>query len=291
MKIYYYKDKIGNFGDDLNEWLWRKVLPISFDENDEQIVIGIGTLLNNKLNERLPCTSKKIVLGSGSGYGDKVKLDDSWKIYFVRGPLTAELLGLDERLAITDPAILIKNTEFYSYGNQYKYSFMPHHHSCKGIDWEKICANVHVKFVNPSFSVEKILDIINRTDVLITEAMHGAIVADTLRVPWVPVKMFDHIFDFKWHDWSKTIGVQYRPQEIIGTLYKVKENSRWNYFNKIFSSNSTNDNKAVDIFSEALRKVATSGDFVLSSDEKLNEVYERCSESVNLFIKEAVRHT
>ncbi len=27
MKLYYYKDVIGNFGDDLNSWLWDALIP------------------------------------------------------------------------------------------------------------------------------------------------------------------------------------------------------------------------------------------------------------------------
>ncbi len=289
MKLHYYKDKVGNFGDDLNRWLWSKVIPIEFDNNDEQIVIGIGTLLNSKLNTRLPTDSIKIIMGSGAGYGENLTLDDNWKIYFVRGPLTAELLGIDESMAITDPAVLVKNIDFYSYGRQYEVAIMPHHVSCKGIDWVEVCANLNIKYINPSYSVEKVLDIISRTNLLITEAMHGAIVADALRVPWVPIKMFDHIFDFKWHDWTKTIGVQYTPQYIFDELFTVKEKSRWDVLSRLNALKKRKQGEEIEGISKSLQKVIDTENYILSNESKLNEVHERCMESVNEFIKDTKR--
>jgi succinoglycan biosynthesis protein ExoV len=41
--------------------------------------------------------------------------------------------------------------------------------------------------------------------------MHGAIIADYFRTPWIPVKISRKILDFKWHDWCESIDVQYEP--------------------------------------------------------------------------------
>jgi succinoglycan biosynthesis protein ExoV len=71
MKLYYFDGKarefeIGNFGDDLNPWLWNKVLPVVFDDDERSLFVGIGTLLNH----RLPQKSQKLIFGSGFGYGN-----------------------------------------------------------------------------------------------------------------------------------------------------------------------------------------------------------------------------
>jgi len=91
MKLHYFKSPqgISNFGDDLNPWLWGKLLPGSFDDDHETIFIGLGTLLNR----RLPPRSRTVVFSAGVGYGVAPEVDDSWKIYCVRGPPVGKSVG------------------------------------------------------------------------------------------------------------------------------------------------------------------------------------------------------
>ena len=46
------------------------------------------------------------------------------------------------------------------------------------------------------------------------EAMHAAIVADALRVPWVPCRMYPQVNIFKWTDWTLSLGLEYQPHNI-----------------------------------------------------------------------------
>jgi len=211
MKLFYYKDPIGNFGDDLNPWLWDKLLPDFCDEDESEWLVGIGTLLNHKL----PTSGRKIVLGSGYGYGTPPKIDDSFRILSVRGPKTAETLGIDSNLAITDPAILIRCV--HEVGNaerSSKFGFIPHCDSVTNFSWETLCAEAGVKFINVQWSVDRFLAAMAECDVLICEAMHGAIVADALRIPWIPVRCYSYIDSFKWQDWLATVKLPYEPVSI-----------------------------------------------------------------------------
>src|SRR4051794_17394139 len=98
MRLYYYKDPIGNFGDDLNPWLWPRLISNIFDVNNEIIFLGIGTLLNQKVDRRVAASAFKVVFGSGVGYrkGKLPLIDNRWKFYCVRGPLSAYALSLDQ---------------------------------------------------------------------------------------------------------------------------------------------------------------------------------------------------
>ena len=223
MKLYYYNDPLGNFGDDLNPWLWDKLLPDFFDESEAEWLVGIGTLLNHKL----PKTGMKYVLGSGFGYGTPPAIDDTFHFFSVRGPKTAEILGLDSSLALTDPAILTRTVfraEKMSPG--VSFGFVPHQLSAHNFSWERICNYLGFKYLSVEWPVEKFLKNMTQCDVLLCEAMHGAIVADALRIPWIPVSGYDYIDSFKWQDWLSTVNLPYDPIRIT-SLFDREEHMGW----------------------------------------------------------------
>ena len=49
MKPYYWESQHGNFGDDLNLWLWDFLLPGFRDVHAETLLVGVGTVLNRVL--------------------------------------------------------------------------------------------------------------------------------------------------------------------------------------------------------------------------------------------------
>jgi len=217
MKLFYYNGtssslKVGNFGDDLNPWLWQRLIPDILSMDSQTVFVGIGTLLN----EHLPEIAQKIIFGSGVGYGKVPIVDYTWKVYFVRGQLSAKALGLKPELGITDPAILIRRFFIPSGKKNYKYSFMPHFSEeiHNGAGWREICLNLDFHYIDPTAPVEQILAEISESEVLLAEAMHGAIVADALRTPWVAVKTKKGILDFKWNDWLSSINLPYEPYSV-----------------------------------------------------------------------------
>lgn len=206
MKLYWFPSR--NFGDALNRWLWPRLLPGLLDDDPASIFIGIGTLLN----DNVPAEPCKVVFGAGVGYGKGLPvIDDRWRIYCVRGPLSAARLQLDPQLAITDPAVLLRALPMQPRPKLYRASYMPHWQSLEFGAWEHICHAAGVHFIDPCAGVEVILAEIEASELLIAEAMHGAIVADALRVPWIPVKVYPHILPFKWIDWCQSLGLTYTP--------------------------------------------------------------------------------
>lgn len=239
MKLCYWKkaNDIANFGDVLNPYIFERLLPDTFDDDAISIFVGIGTLLEKGMGEALnippeyldhhePLSKWIVVFGSGAGYYDPPVIDSRWRIYCVRGPLTAELLGLDAQLAVADPAILIRRLYTSSKNKIYKYSLMPHHSNASPI-LKAICDEADIHYIDPLASVDSILADISSSETLLTEALHGSIVADALRTPWVPIQTDSTIFSFKWHDWCKSIGKEYKPTITSDVLNRIwgKESS------------------------------------------------------------------
>jgi succinoglycan biosynthesis protein ExoV len=63
MRLIHYRTAEGNFGDDLNLWLWDDLLPGWRDAAPEISLFGVGTILGRNM---VP-PGRKLVVGSGAG--------------------------------------------------------------------------------------------------------------------------------------------------------------------------------------------------------------------------------
>ena len=211
MKLYYYRGETPNFGDELNPWLLPRVFPDFFDDDESELFLGIGSVLFDTHSAE----ARKIVFGSGFGGYTKVPiLDDRWRIVCVRGPRTAKLLGLDESRVAGDAAILTNLFRQKPIALPGSISFMPHFQSIPRGHWKAACQLAGIRFIDPRNPVETILREIETSRVVISEAMHGAIVADALRVPWVPILPFDRTHWMKWHDWAEALDLNLTPRRL-----------------------------------------------------------------------------
>lgn len=215
MRLQYHRGK--NFGDQLNPMIFNFFLPGYFSNDDgTPVVLGIGSILG--FSEKY--SGKKIVLSSGFGdgaestYGRLPKQLDDFDFISVRGPLTAKLLGLGDEKWVTDGAILLAAMNLKFPKRVQQISFMPHLGSESFYDHERICKALDWQFISPSEPIENVLEKIANSSLVITEAMHGAIVADTLRVPWIPYVGFKTVNAFKWQDWCLSMNLEYKPIQL-----------------------------------------------------------------------------
>ncbi len=209
MKLYFYRAKAPNFGDELNLTMWQHFLPPDFfDDNETEMFLGIGSILF----DRFPQTVRKLVVGSGYGaYTPPPNIKDgSWEILFVRGPRTAEALGIDPKLAIADAAILLRETPLPAPKDGVGVAFMPHFDSIERGNWAEVCDLAGVTFLDPTGDVDDLIATIRGARVVITEAMHGAIVSDALRTPWIGMRPIAAAHRFKWNDWAEALGIELR---------------------------------------------------------------------------------
>ncbi|MDS7595077.1 polysaccharide pyruvyl transferase family protein [Agrobacterium tumefaciens] len=213
MKPYHWESHHGNFGDDLNLWLWDFLLPGLRDVHDDVMLVGVGTVLNDVL---LPTRQLKLVIGSGYGYGAVPDINSGfWDIRCVRGEKTAAKLGLPVEMGIVDPAVMVTEMpDFKNLPKLYKKTFIPHWESAEFGMWETVCEPAGLTYLDPRGEAKAVIRTIAQSEFIVAESMHGAILADAFRVPWVAVSTSTSINSFKWSDWAGSVGVKYEPRYV-----------------------------------------------------------------------------
>lgn len=218
MDLYYYHSSHGNFGDDLNTWIWDTLLPGWREAWPGTTLIGVGTLINNGLPRGMP----KLIVGSGLGYGDvpDAGLMAECRFEAVRGPRSAAGLGLSADKGIVDPAIMLSDfSEFQGLPRTERPIFVPHEASIYRNDWARLCAAAGVDYVSPSGDAKTVIHRLATAPLVIAESMHAAIIADTFGTPWHAVSISHRFNGAKWLDWSESVGVQLK----ISPLYPIME--------------------------------------------------------------------
>jgi succinoglycan biosynthesis protein ExoV len=205
--LYRWRGAAANFGDELNTILWPRLLPGFFDDDPAVRFLGIGSVLD----QRHPAGTVKLVAGSGyGGYERKPKLDETWIIHWVRGPRSAAILGLPPGRAMGDPAILLPPVLGLAATGGSEIGFMPHFESAARGAWHQVAEQAGARLIDPRDDPLVVLHAIGRCKLLLSEALHGVIAADALRVPWIAVRPVVPIHRAKWQDWADIMGLRLR---------------------------------------------------------------------------------
>lgn len=195
---YYIKWGGNNFGDNLNDiifehlgskncLLYKKNLQIP-----DNCYLGLGSIIGKRINR--PVT----VLGSGMGNGlPKSKLNFG----FVRGKITCETLGIDYSYALGDTAYFLKDymQNIASPIKKFKFGIIPHH--------KTHMQDETMNIISPELPVNEFIKKVSECEYVLCEAMHGAICADILRVPFAPVKIGNNFYETKWRDWASVLEI------------------------------------------------------------------------------------
>ncbi len=264
----------GNFGDDLNPWIWDRLLPGFFqeEENPSSVFVGFGTLLNHKL----PKFKKTIIFGTGYGFGDPPQMDETWKIYCVRGPLTTNALSLSPELGIADPAIWVNRLyRPEDCGKRHSISLIPYAWEMNSSPevFQELCQKLGFFCIDPRWPVEQVLKEINSSKLILTAAMHGAIVADALRVPWISFKSNAGIPDLKWTDFCMSLELEYEPKRLY----------RFSRFSKSFPKYKRVE---IEIMALFLKRLLKNNEPQLSKDQVLERKLDALEEKMEQFKKD-----
>jgi succinoglycan biosynthesis protein ExoV len=204
MMLYQWRGSHRNFGDELNSLLWPRLLPDFFDQDEATQFLGIGSILDDRHD---PGTLK-LVAGSGyGGYQPRIALDKSWIVHWVRGRRTARLLGLPPEIGIGDPASLVPLAGFTPPRESRDIGFIPHFESAIRGAWQEVSAVAGATLIDPRDDPLTIIAAIGNCRVIMSEALHGIIVADALGVPWIALRPLARIHRPKWFDWAETLDL------------------------------------------------------------------------------------
>lgn len=209
---------VTNFGDELNTDLWPRLLGRTFFDDDDSVAfLGIGSLLGWP-KDGDATRRHRVVFGTGAAFPDaaaREPAEANWRVYCVRGPLTARAYELDESLAVADPAILL--AKFHGRTKPVaRFGYMPHIDEARR--WAhiltRVCEEMGVRYIDPRRPVDEVIQAVGSVSVMFAEAMHGAITADALRVPWVAVYGTARPHRFKWTDWCASMRLEYQPRRL-----------------------------------------------------------------------------
>lgn len=222
MKVFHWINDKPNFGDDINLFLWHHFMPEVVERDDGALLVGIGTVLS----DGLPNATTRVVMGSGAGYGHLPGdiSRERWKIYGVRGPLTARVLQVNSTLASVDPAVLLPQMDEFLPQRREGRVFVPHWITASDPLWRRAADAAGLEWLDPRQDPKRVIRRLAEADRVVAESMHAAIIADAFGVPWVPV-ICTHASFFKWRDWTASLETEYRPLP-IGPFAQVQALAR-----------------------------------------------------------------
>lgn len=274
MNLIYFKSDIGNFGDDLNPWLWKKLLGDFSSYPTDIDFAGIGSILDDRVFSENK-EYKKIIFGSGvRDFSFNLPINEKIDIRFVRGPISSKVCN--NAPYITDSAYALALLTFPEQKKKYKVSYIPYFRNYHNFDWQLFKKLLGVNVINPCDDIENVIKEIRSSEKILTSAMHGAIFADIFRIPWMRVKMTksgyesDFTSELKWTDWLLSMNIQNCPTHYldfdlnkkaknkIDTILKIikfKLKFRSNRF--ITSNNDIFENKVV-LIKEEIEKIKVS---------------------------------
>ena len=218
MDLYYCKIDGGNFGDDMNAWFWDELFPDYPEIAPGYTLFGIGSILGKyflKDHERV------VVMGSGAGYTAFPDDLPGERIYgWVRGPLTTKNLGLKNDRAITDPAVMCPTLpSFQDLGHARSGRlFIPHVGTERSdLNWSGVAQRAGLEHLSPTTEAKQMIRRIARAELVVTESLHGAIIADAFRTNWVGIAISPTFSSYKWEDWAKSMELDLRLAPALRT--------------------------------------------------------------------------
>lgn len=201
-----------NFGDDLTPWILPRygIVP-QYREPRAARLIGIGSLL-----EFVDEDYDGAIWGAGL-MNDRARPLPAASVLAVRGPLTAERIGLEDEPPYGDPGILVARHQRKPETDD-RIAVVPHGHHRGHASLAQLvqAAGDGVRIVNVHQRAGAAVRQIATSRVVITTSLHGLITADAYHIPavWTTLEPPLGGGDFKFRDYEAAVTpgrTRYRP--------------------------------------------------------------------------------
>lgn len=83
------------------------------------------------------------------------------------------------------------------------------------LNWDTIGQRAGLEVVLPQDDAVSVINRTREARLVIAESMHGTIIADAFRIPWIPVAISHHFNSFKWQDWADSMEVDFHMNEAL----------------------------------------------------------------------------
>ncbi|MDP3949124.1 polysaccharide pyruvyl transferase family protein [Microbacterium sp.] len=192
-----------NFGDDLTPWLLpRYGLVPQYREPRAAGLVGVGSLL-----EFLPQEFSGAIWGSGLMRDRRHPLPEA-SVLAVRGPLTAERIGVQDEPVYGDPGLLVARHQPQPAGDG-RIAVVPHGHHRPHVGLASLvrAAAEGVRVVNVHQRAGAAVHEIAASRAVITTSLHGLITADSYGIPavWTTLEPPLDGGDFKFRDYEAAV--------------------------------------------------------------------------------------
>ena len=214
-KVFYHLGR-ANFGDDINEYFFTELSGVKFKwgSTDAPHILGIGSIAEK-------VTEKSIVVGSGFIKPVDFKVPIPSGIVSVRGVLSQQIFGCDLKY-LGDPVSIINEIYKPVVDKKFRCGIIPHVSELKVYENLKLPDGVTI--INPADGPMSVVDKVVECENIISQSLHGLIVADAYGVPNVWVEPS-----------KKMVGGLFKFQDYYSTTEQVKKPIK---FSDIFQFNS-----------------------------------------------------
>jgi succinoglycan biosynthesis protein ExoV len=208
MKLIHYRGATPNFGDDLNGVLWTALEPGLIDDDPADAFVGIGTIIGMEC----AAEARLHVFSSGIGNDPIERWRDRQVTYWcVRGPISRALLGLPAETVITDGAILVPMAAGFPQAATpgTEILVIPHFQTIAYPGWDKVAAQTGFQVLDPRADPHSVITRIAQARLVLTESLHGAVIADTYGIPWAVFATSGNFGSTKFVDWCGSLGLEF----------------------------------------------------------------------------------